>query len=184
MLEISQRPVEEAATLPWLISDNRPALRTLARAVSLSDQGASAAGRRRLINWYLDINPNDNHGLRAVAIDELLIEGHDQSALDLIDRYPDDRQHAELIYGGVLALYRLNRKGEALTRLLKAGERLPLVFEYLLKEKVRKPKLREGRIAIGGKDQAWLYRESMRDTWLNTEGMTEWLKGASGHIRR
>ena len=184
MLEISQPPVEEAATLPWLISDNRPALRTLARAISLSDEGVSAAGRKRLINWYLAINPNDNHGFRTMAVDDLLIEGNDQAALDLIARYPDDHQHAELLYGGVLALYRLNRRGEALTRLLKAGEKLPLVFEYLLKEKVRKPRLQEGRIAIGGKDQAWLYRESMRDTWLNTEGMAEWLRGASGHIRR
>ncbi len=119
-----------------------------------------------------------------MAVDDLLIGGNDQAALDLINRYPDDRQHAELLYGGVLALYRQNRKGEALTRLLKAGEALPLVFEYLMKEKVRKPRLQEGRITIGGKDQAWIYRASMRDTWLTTEGMAEWLKGAGKHIRR
>jgi tetratricopeptide (TPR) repeat protein len=184
MLEISRPPVEATATLPWIIPENRPALRTLARAISLSDQAASASGRKRLINWYLDINPNDNHGFRTLAVDDLLAEGNDQAALDLIDRYPDDHGHAELLYGGVLALYRQNRKGEALTRLMKAGEKLPLVLEYLLKEKVPKPSLREGRITIGGKDQAWIYREMMRDTWLSTEGMTEWLKGARKHIRR
>jgi len=53
-----------------------------------------------------------------------------------------------------------------------------------VKEKVPKPRLQEGRITIGGKDQAWIYREMMRDTWLSTEGMTEWLKGARKHIRR
>ena len=184
MLEISRPPVEETATLPWIIPENRPALRTMARAISLSDQGASASGRKRLINSYLDINPNDNHGFRALAVDDLLIEGNDQAALDLIDRYPNDYQHAELLYGGVLALYRQNRKGEALTRLLKAGEKLPLILQYLLKEKVRKPRLLEGRITVGGKDQAWIYRETMRDIWLHTEGMAEWLKGAAKHIRR
>jgi hypothetical protein len=64
------------------------------------------------------------------------------------------------------------------------AEKLPLVFEYLLKAKVRKPGLQVGIVAIGGEDQAWIYRESMRDTWLNTEGMTGWLKGAGKHIRQ
>ena len=70
------------------------------------------------------------------------------------------------------------------TRLMKASEKLPLVLEYLLKEKVRRPRLQEDRITIGGKDQAWIYRETMRSTWFNTEGMADWLQAAGKHIRR
>jgi hypothetical protein len=31
-------------------------------------------------------------------------------------------------------------------------------------------------VQYGGDDQAWLYREAMRDLWLETPGAIDWLK--------
>ena len=33
-------------------------------------------------------------------------------------------------------------------------------------------------VKYGGDDQAWYYREEMRDVWLQTPGVLEWLKNA------
>ena len=57
-----------------------------------------------------------------------------------------------------------------------AAEHLPLVLDFLVRDRVAKPPIDPMGVTMGGKDEAWLYRESMRKTWLATEGMLEWLK--------
>ena len=84
---------------------------------------------------------------------------------------------AETRYGHVLALYRLGDLAGAAHRLSGAVDHLPLVKDYLLHKHPAKPKLNSQRIRIGGKDQAWIYREDMRDYWAATAGCLEWLKG-------
>jgi hypothetical protein len=34
-------------------------------------------------------------------------------------------------------------------------------------------------VQFGGDDQAWLYRDEMRDVWLETAGAIDWLKQAA-----
>jgi hypothetical protein len=95
----------------------------------------------------------------------------------VIEHYPDDMS-PEIVYGKVLALYRSGAKGRALTALAEARDRLPLVLDFLARDKVRRPALSDdGRYVVGGKDQAWFYREAMRDTWLQTEGAMDMLRG-------
>ena len=84
----------------------------------------------------------------------------------------------EVSFGNVLALYRLGRKKEALEELCNALEFLGKIPRYLTAKRVRKPKLHPDTIQLGGDDQAWLYREEMRDVWLQTHGALEWLKTA------
>lgn len=36
-------------------------------------------------------------------------------------------------------------------------------------------------IAVGGPDEAWLYRDEMRDTWKDTKGAMNWLKKNVGN---
>ena len=58
-----------------------------------------------------------------------------------------------------------------------ALEDLPKVPRYLSAKRIRKPKLDPHGVLIGGNDQAWLYREEMRDVWKSTPGALEWLVG-------
>ena len=174
-------PKTKAGTLPWLLEENRPALRLLWLYIErLRDD--SPVRLERFERLYLRLNPNDNHGIRAPMVNRLLAEGRDADALAIAERYPGD-MHAELPYGRVLALYRLGRLDEAAAALEDAMRDLPLVPEYLLRELVEAPELNEFGVKLGGEDQAWLYREDMREVWMATDGMRPWLAEEYGNRR-
>ena len=49
-----------------------------------------------------------------------------------------------------------------------AAASLPEVRRYLLREKAKRPEISHIGVTLGGKDQAWIYREEMRDVWLGS----------------
>jgi len=168
----------EGPQLHWVIPDNRPALRTMARLVNISffmedDQEEGLRRAQRLIS----INPNDNHGFRTMVMNRLITRGLDEEALQLAEGYPRDI-NPEVTYGKILVLYRLGRKKDAVEELGHALESLGKIPRYLTAKRVRKPKLRPDTVQFGGDDQAWLYREAMRDVWSQTLGALAWLKTA------
>ena len=161
--------------LKWGHVENRAALRNLARLAELYRRGGKVAQAQRVMDTLLMLNPGDNHGFRVMLMNERLRKGDDSAALALADRYPDDT-NGELLYGRVLALYRLDRLGEARTAVREAVQRLPKIVRYLSRKRVRQPKLHSHGYSIDGDDQAWIYRREMRDVWASTPGALEWLK--------
>ena len=123
----------------------------------------------------MEISRDDPHGLRFILVNEYLRNGCDSKALTLAERYPHDLA-PETRFGAVLALVRLRRLAEAEHALLTARSDLPKTTEYLLPARVRRPPLRQGTIATGDDDQAWLYRDEMRAVWQQTPGALEWLR--------
>ena len=63
----------------------------------------------------------------------------------------------------VLAL--LQRDKEAKKALQAAAKAWPEVLTFLLADKVRKPKIDEFGVTPGGKDEAWIYRDSFLPLW-------------------
>ena len=162
--------------LHWVMPDNRPALRAMARLVNIKTimEGDLEEGLRRA-QRLIAINPHDNHGFRTNVMNQLITKGQDEEALQLAQGYPGD-MNPEVTYGKVLVLYRLNMKKEAVEELGDALEFLGKIPRYLTAKRIRKPKLRPDAIQYGGDDQAWYYREEMRDVWSQTPGALEWLK--------
>ena len=143
-----------------------------------------------MLERLLALNPQDNHGVRAELMNRLLRRGEDQQALELARNFPGDVL-ADLAYGEVLALYRLGDQAQARRALRTAIGRLPRIPHYLTRKRIKQPQQggplgrRLGAIlglAPGGEDQAWLYREAMRDVWEAEPGILAWLKkyGARG----
>ena len=161
--------------IPWVIPENRPALRLLTHDINLAINQTEQAHAIKQIKLYLQINPHDNHGYRSLLTNHYLQNDDDIEAIELIANYPDDML-AETRYGLVLALYKLGDLQAASLALQAAIIAMPLVAEYLIKPRVTQPKLSEYGISYGGKDQAWFYREEMRETWKQTKGCIEWLK--------
>lgn len=182
MLERSW-PSDRAGTAPWALLDNRPPLRLLSRHIEVLDDEEDAERIEQLRKLYLRLNPTDNAGFRADAMDELLRADRDAEALALAERYPDDML-PETRYGRALALYRLGHRDEADRALDRAVELLPLVLKHLLRERIEAPPPDEYGILVGGDYQAWLYRQAMRDTWLAEPGMKDWLKQFVAKARR
>ena len=165
----------ESPTIIWGFAENRPALRSLARLEFLASRQGNLDEAKMWANRLLNLNPDDNHGLRGMVINQLLRDGDDHGALKIAEKYPEDIL-PDILYGRVLALYRLNRPEEAKKALFAAMDSLPKVSRHLAVARVRKPRIDPMGSIHGGDDQAWLYREEMRDLWLAAPGAIDWLK--------
>lgn len=161
--------------LPWSMPQNRPALRMESRlgmALFSTGREAEAFEQEKRV---LRLNPDDNHGVRASMVNRLLATGRDEEALALAERYPGDTM-VEVAYGRVLALYRLGRHADAAAASKTASRMSPKVADYLVRSRVRKPKLYGDYVTYGGDDEAWHYREEMRETWAAVPGLLAWVK--------
>ncbi len=160
--------------VPWIVGENRPALRLLSHVISMTLDGGESAEARRLMQWLLALNPSDNHGWRGYLVNEYLRSGEAAPTLALCERYPADIQ-PEILYGRTLALFLLGRRNEADAALREAAEKLPKVLQALRRGRMRQPEIDPRGVMFGGDDQAWIYREEMRDTWLKVPGVRQWL---------
>jgi hypothetical protein len=165
----------QPGALPWLDPRNRPALRLLFRCYRRHAEAGEEAAAVAVMELLLALNPRDNHGVRAELMNHYLRAHEDEKALALARRFPTDVL-ADMAYGEVLALYRLGHQERAALVLHEAVGRLPRVPRFLLRKRVRRPNLHQGGFVAGGDDQAWLYRQAMRDVWAAEPGLLAWMK--------
>jgi len=158
----------------WL--ENRPALRLLMQRIDITRYTAEELP---LLEWLvLTLNPNDNSGHRERLVHAYCEAGRAAEALAACDRYPGDGL-AGILYGRVLALYLLGRRGDAVTALAQATKSLPKVLKTLVAARPKPPPLSAGLITHGGGDEAWKYRMDSRATWEDCKAL-DWLKEISG----
>ena len=120
-------------TLPWAWLENRPfleACRSLGIRYLVRGRHYDASS---VFENILNLNPDDNQGVRAILVDSYLAVDAVIPALEVCDRFPGDSM-TELLYGRVLALYRLGRFDEAQDALEIAVRHKPLVAEELIKD--------------------------------------------------
>ncbi len=181
VLDRAESIIEKALThssdtkIVWMYPDNRPALRCLVHLIFLQQRRGNDDAANDLAQKVLSLNPNDNHGFRTTVINARLRRGDDAAALALAEQYPADL-NPDISYGKVLALYRLERLEEASDALSDAIADLPKIPRFLSAKRIRKPKIDDFGVKLGGDDQAWQYREEMRDIWSATPGALDWLK--------
>lgn len=169
-------PMQPEQPLIWAIMDNRPALRVigfLADTMELLDDDQTALQMRE---WLLRLNPNDNQGMRSEVVNAYLRLGRNADVVALCAHYPEDML-VDVIYGHALALFRLGEREMADLQLQLAKECLPKVAPAIAREKMKAPKNRfDGFVTLGSDGEAWEYRQSARELWLNTPGAMVWLK--------
>lgn len=168
-------PAQSFHHIPWSRAANRPALRLLFRRYQCQLDEGQPEGAAHTLETLLRLNPQDNHGARAELMNHYLRRGEDAKALALASRFPDDAL-ADLAYGEVLALYRLGEQERARTALRTAVRRLPRIPPYLTRKRIKQPRPGPVGTAPGSDDQAWLYREAMRDVWEAEPGILRWMK--------
>ncbi len=162
--------------LPWIILENRPFLRAYhALGLEYLDRGRVADALEVFEN-ILAMNPADNQGVRALAIDCHLLQGHPERVLEVCHRYPGDGME-QVMYGRALALYQLGRQVEADEALAEGIQWLPLVARELTKKRHPRPRgLDPRRVTVGGPDQAYYYWEDQGQHWKNTPGAISWVR--------
>lgn len=169
--------------LPWVILDNRPALRLIAALFYLRQDQQRFDEARDIARWMVfALNPNDNHGLREDLSRLCLAAGDAAAALEVCDRYPDDMLLGTRL-DRVLALFILQRRDEAETALREVTARFVHALPILLAAAPREPRHERSYVAIGSKDQAREYRASHRDLW-EAAGALEWARSAAKRKHR
>ena len=172
-------------TLSWLCLENRPALRLLAhrtfRALEDPERGVASDGFIALAEKLIRLNPGDNHGIREALSRAYLARGWPEKAIELTDRYPDDFCGPAL--NRILALVIVGRDAVAQCELLACCERHEVAIKMLLAKKPRQPKPDSPYgIAMGGTQEAWLYRTSSLALW-EQGGAIDWLRKACKKLR-
>lgn len=172
----------ENLKLEWGWLENRAALSLLERlAIMLRiskriDEAVSVMAR-----MVLTLNPNDNQGMRELLIHDYLRLRRIAEALTLAERFPDDM--AGMAYGAALALFMDKQETASREAVKVASEHYPEVRKMLLADKPKQPKLQEDRVQVGGKDEAWYYRQDHLDLWQSSGGL-EWLRQQSGRTKK
>ncbi len=173
-------------TLQWAWQENRPALRLLAhlafRALGGMDRGASSERSIEFAELLMALNPYDNHGMRNGLTRAYLAHGWPDKVIALTDRYPDDFCAPTL--NRILALVRLDRRGDALTALRDAARDHRGAIEMLLADAPKRPPVNSAYgITVGGKEEAWEYRTAHRELWAR-DGALDWLGAAWRDLRK
>lgn len=171
---ILKRYQAEGLKLEWGWHENRPALSVMHKLMSMLRLTHNTTEALRVAEWMvLTLNPNDNQGIREQLLHNYLRLERTSDALALAAKYPEDM--AAMEYGRVLALVMDNQKTAAQKALKVARKRFPEIAKMLLADKPKQPKLRDGLIQVGGKDEAWYYRLDYFDLWQSS-GALDWLQ--------
>ncbi|MCI0605266.1 hypothetical protein L0156_19950 [bacterium] len=162
--------------LQWVFLENRPFLRAYhALGLCYLDNGETDKAFVHFMNM-LDLNPNDNQGIRDLAVDCCFRLKRPKDALRICNRYKGDVMEG-IVYGRPLALFQLGKRQLAATAMSFAIRTYPLIARELVKTKSVKPRnLRETQITLGGADQAYLYRQRNYAHWKNTPGSLDQLR--------
>lgn len=168
----------EGLKLEWGWHENRPALRLLQELVAMLRFTKNYSDAVRVMEWMvLTLNPHDNQGMRDELIHDYLRIGKISEALALAEKYPNDL--AGMAYGTALALFVAEQEPAATEAIKKANERFPEVRKMLLADNPKQPRLQEGLVRVGGKDEAWYYRDDYLELWKSSGGL-EWLRAQFG----
>ena len=175
---VLERNVAGNCTLPWGFLENRPALRLVVALYYLRRDPKRADDGFAIAHWLVTtLNPNDNHGMRE-ELTRLYLERSDAGgALAVCDRYPDDGLVATL-FNRPLALFVLARHVEAESALRAAMEDRPNVLPMLLADNAKAPRSEGPFLSVGGKEEAWFYREGHRALWGKSGALT-WARGVA-----
>jgi tetratricopeptide (TPR) repeat protein len=168
----------EQCRLPWAFLENRPALRLVVALIYRLRDRRRLDDAQALAEWMLfTLNPNDNHGLREDLAHLYLERGNANAALAVCDRYPDDVMAATL-FDRALALHILGRAEEATAALRLAAGCCPHVLPTLVAANPKRPRLDPAWVTVGGKDEAWLYREAMLPVWRASDAL-DWARAVA-----
>lgn len=167
--------------LLWGFHENRPLIRLLLHRIHWHTHNnrpeAAIVEAQQLLAW----NPNDNPGLRFLLGRLFAFSERWSELFDLCRQYPDGS--GELVFQEALALFALDRKGEAVLALHAAGSAMPKMLDTLLADTVKPVKPDSYGVEVGGQYEAELYRNEMRATWEKW-GALEWAKGVAAALKR
>lgn len=163
--------------LEWGWLQNRPFLRACHGLASALLAERVLGEAVTLLANTLDLNPNDNQGVRMMLVSCCFDLRRPGDVLRVCERYPGDGP--DLQFGKALALFQLGRHEEAEEAYREGAQFWPRVHEELLKTRHTRPKSSlPGFITAGGADEAFAWWEEYSAHWKSTKGALAMAKRA------
>lgn len=158
----------------WGFIETRPYMRIKGALADCLGQLGDRDGQIRQYLEMLELNPNDNQGIRYVALTALIQAGLDDAAWKLYEQYRDDWS-ADWTYGRVLLDFRKHGSGpETEKSLVTAIECNPYAIKYLAKKR-KLPKKWPDLYSPGDEREGIVTGLIQLPAWEATLGACEWL---------
>lgn len=165
----------------WGIIETRPFMRAMAQlGFALLDWGTPERVDEAIevFEEMLELNPNDNQGVRDWLAGCYLARKRYADAQALFERYPDDWLAAPA-WARVLLAHVSEGEERAEALLKKARERNGHVEAYLTGSK-RRPRRRAGMYSPGDETEAVYCADMLWEAWKAHPKSRKWLKATSG----
>ncbi len=169
---------EEYSGVFWLDIDTRPYMRARAELAEHLWQFGETDQAIEHFQTLLQLNPNDNQGIRDRLLLLLIELQKNKEARTLLAKYKDDGSALWLYSRALLAFRSRGATKRAELALQSAFEQNPFVPGFLLGELPQIDELPE-YIGFGDESEAISYVIPARTAWVHTNGALKWL-----HTRR
>lgn len=163
----------------WGLIETRPFMRTLAHLgqalldFKTPERTDEAIG---VFEEMLDLNPNDNQGVRDMLAGSYLARKRYDDTSALFDRYPEDWLAAQA-WAKVLLAFATEGEDAAAARLAEARARNPHVEAYLTGRK-RRPREGDSTYSPGDESEAAFCADTLWEAWKAHPKAKKWLKEA------
>lgn len=158
----------------WGLLETRPYMRArlgLARCLwEKGDRDAAIAHYHEM----LELNPNDNQGVRHILLGCLLDERRHEEAGRLIQAY-EGEPSAVWCYSQALLAFRREGDSPVSREHRKTAVKINKFIPAYLAARRKLPKYPPRYIGIGDKNEAIAYTLDNRQAWLDTQGAIPWL---------
>ncbi len=165
----------------WGLIETRPFMRAMAMLADALIQWGTHEAVDEAIEIHeemLDLNPNDNQGVRDWLAGLYLARKRYDDATALFGRYPEDWLAAPA-WAKVLHGYVTVGEKHAAQELVEARKRNPHVEQYLTGRK-RRPRTRAGAYSPGDEAEAVYCADMLWEAWKRHPKAKKWLKEACG----
>jgi tetratricopeptide (TPR) repeat protein len=163
----------------WIIKKTRPYMRArngLAKCLWAIGEKETAVDH---LKEMLELNPEDNQGIRYPLISYLIELNRDKEAWNLIEKYYKHEKSAPILFNRALLLFRQEQNSrKANAALNEAIQENSFVQLFLLKKK-ETPSILPKFYSIGDEKEGVIYASQACPAWKNTKGALEWLSKAS-----
>ena len=149
----------------WGLVETRPYMRACAGyGQALWDSGLLDEAIQQF-NYLIDLNKNDNQGIRYTLVNWLLYNNLLEKAEELIEKYPE-KSSFMLFSQLLLSIKKDNKNNEKIAKKLKAAQKSnKYILEYLLLEKILPNEVADS-YSMGSEEEAIIYCSESLKTWM------------------
>ena len=164
----------------WGVSETRPYMRARTGVAQCLEQLGRVEEAVDHYQALLELNPDDNQGIRYLLMPKLLKLGRDVEAARLLKKY--DEQSANWAYARALLAFRLSGKSAAARRELRGAFRVNThVPEFMMGEEALPT---PPHYSLGSPEEAIICVEELQGAFAATEGALDWLAAEHRHRQR